>query len=392
MSGSTDGGGGKGVADLLAEVLKAFGKDGLGQLVPTRVVQGVPAEGAFCAYEALDALAAAIAGRVAACIDRRKPTRPVPVLLQPGEDMAELLEYRSLLARLGTLATTLEDATTRAGDALAGGSGPTIDWDRLDLHKRILAITPGAVALAGQAAGAAIALIGTFARTTTSEQHGNVAIADADLLAAVAKALPTDKAEALRPSALALRAAEWAGEDGRLLKRLDALDAQARALRDALAEVDARLAPKPAAAATDPAAPPADDLVAQLAAIVGDGAPPPGNGGAAARLRAAKTNGEAALRNFDAAWAALPAALPRLVRADAMERVLRAGGLFLGLRVLVASGATLRRESGILWWREVEESALGSVLGSFVLLDAEGEALDAARLPETVRKPLDPGE
>jgi hypothetical protein len=329
VAGAADATAAGDLARLLTEVLKSVNKDSLGQFASTHAVAGASVEATRRTYEALDALAARLALRIAACLQDKGATT---VLLQGGEDLSELTGYRALLAWM---------------DEIEAGLGA--DEPAVALHGALGFIGADTLVLAGPISQAALALLGAATRSVVSQSHAPVAIGEAELLAALEPALRKQKLEPRRLSALLPRTAKELDDPARLLGRLRRMAKAADAARTRLGAIDAAL-PAPAPA------------------------PPPD----AARLRGEKLRIEAALRVFDALWASVPAMLPRLLLADAAEAHMASIGAILTLRIL-AAGGTSTITSRFLGTK-VEHS--GAVLLRYALFDADGTPIDTGRLDE----------
>jgi hypothetical protein len=318
------------LAKLLAETLKAVNKDSLAPFAPGLTVGGASVEATRRTYQALDDLAAALAGKVAALL---KGKGIATVLLQAGEDLSEMTAFRALLAWMAEI----EDGLGQAPSAAPAGS------------KAAFAFAPATVALVGSASQAALAVLGALVRSTVSQAHAPVAVGEAELMAALEPALRQQGLEPRRLSALLPRTVAALDESGRLLARLRRMARAADASRVRLGAIDAALAAAPQ---------------------------PPGPPDAAA-LRAEKLRIEAALKVFDAFWASVPAMLPRLLLADAAEAN-RDATAILTLRILAAGGTTT--VTSRFWGSSVEHA--GAVLVRYALYGPDDELIRTERLAE----------
>lgn len=355
MSGTPATGGGDAephpVVKLLAKTFEAINKDSLGQLASTRSVQGTPFQGALKAYDALDAVAEAIAE---ALVEKWKEKPRPTVLVQPGEDLSELAELRAVTTWIESVGDVLDKAEEEVRPI--GGLDDSVLAAIAGLGPVQAFISMSAVAaVAGPLVGAALSLVGLLTRSATTEAHGAVAIGDDQLAAATAGMLEVRKFEVRRPAAMAFDPPSATGRHTPLMTRLEALANKAQALRTRLAEIEAAL--KAPSAKPETAAAPPDP-----------------------RLLAAKFRIEAALRVFDAFWTSLPGMLPKLLRADAGQAHLAADGVILTLRVLVAGGATLTTNKA-LGRSEIRHE--GGVLAAYGLFDATG-VLASGRVARTV--------
>jgi hypothetical protein len=316
------------LAKLLAEALKAVNKDSLAPFAPGLAVAGASVEATRKTYEALDALATALAGKVAAHLQGKGVAT---VLLQAGEDLSDLVAFRALLAWMAEVEAGLGEAPQDSSEG------------------RRTAFAPATAALVGSVSQAALAVLGALVRSTVSQSHAPVAVGEAELIAALDPALKKVNLTPWRLSALLPRTIAELEDPTRLLVRLRRMAGAADAARERLGAIDAALAAVPQ---------------------------PPGPPDAAA-LRADKLRIEAALKVFDAFWASVPAMLPRLLLADAAEAH-RATTAILTLRVLAAGGTTT--VTSRFWGTRVEHA--GAVLVRYALYGTDGGLIASERLEE----------
>jgi hypothetical protein len=319
--------------DVLTQVLKEVNKDSLQAFQVTRAIEGTSFPATLMAYRALRRAAEFIAERVTAL-------NASPVLVQSGEDVSDLSEYRTFLPRLDALIAGIQKDIEVAAGALAA-SPP----------RKEFAFTAG---LAGAAVSAALAIGGAIFHREIKSSFSSVTIEDDTCAFLVANVLRKNGVDFRLSNAFSL---EFSGATGkepadRLMDRLRLLQDNAQKLQEQLGAVEQLLGP-PETQPRD-SSKPRDPEKERLAGIKH-------------RLEQSAQ----AVKSFADAFA--PVA-HRMLRADEKQAFLKQRGALLMLHVLVGGGGT-RTEASTFGRDRIEHS--GGVIVRYSLINTQGKVVEA---------------